>query len=884
MKRAISLMVLVTFISSQSAYAQMSQPISTPTNYEIGRDKAMIDALFEAEYKQTEAEKREDRLKTLKGPMAGKRERQIIEKYRVQQEAARDLRMAELMASKVGSPEEESKLRKIRMKGRIPKNADLGGVLVRDINEKIYPFKISGEYQLAWGYDGGDVNREGDRGIWKKADWNEANLVYALDNQYVFGRDRENTYDRRIYDKFRLKIESVRETGFNVLSEIVVDPWSFVGKTDYIMVTSPGGQFPMQLRYWSNTQRTIDERIWLSSGNDFVNIPQIEVHNGSTLPQAVVSRWNNIVFDIPRMEINRDFRPLRKWELNYKEEYLKFKIFPFADHDHSYTSDDPLVLSNNHTYWEASPWLNRWDAGIYYPPAVGYRRGAWRDDIAFESRDSDFNFLTLLRGLSFELDYNDTYAGGAIGTPLTLWQDFDSINSLPGAVRIKQNLFGDYYVGTTYAFNYGFDQEYLDALNHVIGIDAGYEIPDLFNVRGEFARSTDRLDWNGHDPRMERTKSEGNAFRIEAKGDFMKDVTGEPTLKVQTDYTFMDTGFRARLSNYRNTRKDEFWGKHINFNPVSPNFDPFRIGNGVDTGRNVYHIRLENILFAEKFTSLFDARFVRGSDGSKIENVYREEFTMKPIGNLVGKFLFRYQDLPETQLNVDPYILEDYISSDNTGDYVVNDDIAEGEDADVWTCSFGLHYDPINWLGLEGIYERTNDYEVFPQLTLNDAGFRNIGDIRELNHFIYNQPLIAIPPYDDYDIFKARIYYTPMDSVRIKLEYVLNEFKHATGRDDNISHYGVEADFDITENLRTSFKFTRSQVVDLFMQSERNTDVPFNHHNNIFAQMEYDFFEDHTFVVQFGEFFIPTKYSAVHWMLNTIDTQRIVRIYLKGRF
>ena len=113
---------------------------------------------------------------------------------------------------------------------------------------------------------------------------------------------------------------------------------------------------------------------------------------------------------------------------------------------------------------------------------------------------------------------------------------------------------------------------------------------------------------------------------------------------------------------------------------------------------------------------------------------------------------------------------------------------------------------------------------------------------------------------------------------------MINEFKHATGRDDNISHYGVEVDMDITNKLTGAFKYTRSQLIDLFRQQQRAEDVPFNHHNNIFAELRYMINDNNTFVVQFGEFFVPAGYSSVSWMLNTVSTQRIVRFYLKGTF
>ena len=507
----------------------------------------------------------------------------------------------------------------------------------------------------------------------------------------------------------------------------------------------------------------------LSSGADFVNIPSIGVNDSSTHHARMASRWTGEIFDIPPMDINRDFRPMRKLEVNYTSEPLNFKVFPLADQDHAFTSDDPLILSNQHTYWEPSPWLRYWDPAVYYGPSNDFMRGQWRDDIPFESRDSDFNFLTLLRGLSFEFNYEDFYIGGATAAPLTLWQDYGSVNSLPGALRLKQRLFDDKrtYVGGVYTYNYGFDGGHLDAYNHVFGIDAGYEIPDTFSCRGEVAWSHDKLDNNGNDPNITDLQSKGSAVKFESKGEFFKDRGGNPQLRLSSSFTHMGDGFRPRLSNYRNTRYDEFWGKHISFETVDPNFDAFRIGTGVDVGRDVYHFRMENMLFEGKLRSLYDMRFVRG-DNRKIEDVYRGEITVRPIKKVIGKALVRYQDLPRTTLNADPFVINDFISRDNTDDFLLNLDIPAGEDADVWTWSLGLHYDPTKWLGVEGIYERSNDYDTFPNRVVNDAGFMDLGDTREFQYFLYSQPLIAAPPYQPYNVYKGRLYYRPFDRLRTK--------------------------------------------------------------------------------------------------------------------
>jgi hypothetical protein len=576
---------------------------------------------------------------------------------------------------------------------------------------------------------------------------------------------------------------------------------------------------------------------------------------------------------------------MRKLEVNYTSEPLNFKIFPLADHDHAFTSDDPLILSNQHIYWEPSPWLRYWDPAVYYGPSNDFMRGQWRDDIPFESRDSDFTFLTLLRGLSFEFNHEGTYIGGATAAPLTLWQDYANVNSLPGALRFKQRLFADqrYYVGGIYTYNYGFDGGHVDAYNQVFGIDGGYEIPETFSAHGEVAWSYDKTDNHGNDPNITDSRADGTALTFESKGEFFKDRGGNPQLKLSSRFTHMGEGFRPRLSNYRNTRYDQFWSKHITFEDIDPNYAAVGVGNGIDIGRDVYNFRMENMLLEGKVGSQFDMRFVWG-DNRKIENVYREELTVRPLTDLIGKFLLRYQDLPRTTLNRDPFILDDFASNDNTGDFMQNIDIPAGEDADVWTWSLGAHYEPVKWLGLEGIYERTNDYDTFPSMVLNDAGFLDLGDTRELDYFLFHQPLIAVPPYNPYNVYKARIYYRPFDSIRAKFEYVVNEFKHATGRDDNISHWGIEVDWDMTKKLSGSVKYARSQIVDLFMQEQRQQDVPFNHHDNIFAELRYNINDNNTFIISFGEFFVPEKYTPVSWILNTLDTQRIVRFYLKGKF
>ena len=58
----------------------------------------------------------------------------------------------------------------------------------------------------------------------------------------------------------------------------------------------------------------------------------------------------------------------------------------------------------------------------------------------------------------------------------------------------------------------------------------------------------------------------------------------------------------------------------------------------------------------------------------------------------------------------------------DTGEYYQNDAVQDGQDPSIKTGSFGLSYDFFDWLSLNGIYERTNDYTIaydnFPQSVL----------------------------------------------------------------------------------------------------------------------------------------------------------------------
>ncbi len=112
------------------------------------------------------------------------------------------------------------------------------------------------------------------------------------------------------------------------------------------------------------------------------------------------------------------------------------------------------------------------------------------------------------------------------------------MNSLPGALRLKQYLFPDkkLYAGGIYSYNYGFDGGHVDAINHVFGIDAGYEVPDLATLKGEVAWSYEKTDAHGNDPNITPSRERGQAYRLESSSELFKDRGGNPQMKLSTSY------------------------------------------------------------------------------------------------------------------------------------------------------------------------------------------------------------------------------------------------------------------------------------------------------------------------------------------------------------
>ncbi|NQT75329.1 MAG: tetratricopeptide repeat protein, partial [Candidatus Omnitrophica bacterium] len=80
---------------------------------------------------------------------------------------------------------------------------------------------ISGEIRMGMGVTSEDI-------VWKDANGDNIGVPFEKNWKYLWGKDRHNTYDAKIFDRLKLDIDTGKEEGFNAYGQIVIDPWSFV--------------------------------------------------------------------------------------------------------------------------------------------------------------------------------------------------------------------------------------------------------------------------------------------------------------------------------------------------------------------------------------------------------------------------------------------------------------------------------------------------------------------------------------------------------------------------------------------------------------------------------------------------------------------------------
>lgn len=817
---------------------------------------------------------------------------------------------------KTNQPPHETLTKEQAMNKELEKLAKNDTQAEKSSQTKVAGLNISGQAQLSVGITPQDT-------IWKRAnfDLNEKYKGWRLNSDTAFNH-RFNTYDPAIYDQLSMNMDTDNKQGFNFHTNLTVDPWSFVGKSDKITVTGLNGDTAeLQMYYWSNTGYVVNNTVYTSLRGDTVPIPEVKVRNGKTDPLTVTSYRNATTFDIPSMKIGREFQPLRELWLDFVNDEVKFRAFPMGYQNQAYTSDDPLTITNHGIWWKDSKWLRQYTPGNFNSgdTTPSFTKGRWDDSLSFLSKDSTGSYLTALRGFSFSLQPQENFSfDTTIATPKHLWQDYGQVDNVISASRIKYSPEHNLAIGGTFTSRTGFlteSKQTLDSRNFVGGMDLGYELTDGMKAQAEVLSSKSFYDESDSDY---KTESRGNAYYFSLVGRYpfesiMDLKYGYDEIAMKEDENFllkskfyasrMDRGFDSALSDFHNTRQDVFWSRHLHFRQPSDyyssglgyvsNWDTLnasKIGDGIDAGRNVMGFRLET-LFENKFSNLFDVRNVHNTEGKFVENVAHDEATVKITDQLTAKALGIYHKLPKTLGGTDPFAFDGL-----TGEFYTNSAVPDGEDPTVKTGSVGLNYDFFEWLSLNGIYERTNDYSLaygdFPRdallnnTTLFGTSYQGDKLYRNLLPFLYDQGVFPQAPYSFYNVFKTGLRFSPIKNMQIYLDYTRNEFEAASLNSDGMNHVGLEVTYMPVPKIGMHFKYIYSRSQDLDRLRLGITDLV--SHNNFYSEFRYSPSKDDELTAQYGvgeaSVLGNTVFDPYGGSMLTLDTQHIVRLYYRRKF
>jgi hypothetical protein len=785
--------------------------------------------------------------------------------------------------------------------------------------------KVTGEAQVRMGMDSGNT-------VWKRANWDLNERNYRRNSVDAFN-NKADTFDSRTYDRMAVKLEKENEAGFGFYSNLVVDPWSFTGKSAKTTVTSSGGDSAdIELKYWSNTGYTINEKAYTTSKGNSFDLPEIKVKNGQTDGFTKAGDYTipgSDTFTIPSMKIYYDFQPLRELWVDYKSDVFSAKFFPLAYENQALTFDDPLRLSNNRQWWEDSPWLRKWTPGIKNSglTPVDFTKGYWDNALSFYTRDSEGQRLTSLRGFNFQFTPKEgTSIVSSLATPKDLWQDYGSVDNVISATRAKHQLLDNLKVGATYTARLGFntDKDYrTDAKNYVAAGDASFEIINGILANAEFAASKSYYDLSDS---QYKTEPAGNAYYFSIIGRFpyrsiLHTQYGYDGIQPEERESFfnkfrfflsrMDKSFDQSLSSYVETRDDEWWGRHLNFRQpfrfyyegdvgggkllTWDDVKSFKIGNSIDIGRNTMGLRVESLLWDKKVDNLFDVRNAHATSGKFIENVARDELTVQVNDRLTTKALGIYQRVPKTTQGLDPFIFDPL-----TREPLTNSAIEDGMNASLKTGSLGLNYAFFDWLAVNGIWEYTNDYTLgydgFPRSTLEGQNmgsvfYENNNRYRQRQQFLYDQQFFPKPPYPFYNIFRTGMTLRPAEEWEIYLDYTRNSYEKAGQVDSNLNHVGLEVAYSPTPKFGIFLKYTFSRWQDLDKLTSGESTKMFAHHN-AFIEFMYRKSSFENLVFQYGEAsrdpymggILDVGWDPYGGSVETLDTEHIFRLYYRRKF
>lgn len=781
-------------------------------------------------------------------------------------------------------------------------------------------FSVSGEAQARLGITPHEA-------IWKRANWDLNEKNFRILSNTAFDR-RQNSYDPRIYDRLRLDIDNNKDAGqgLSFHSNITVDPWSFTGKSKKTTIVHDGDPVELELRYWANTGYTLNDTINTLKNGDSIALPEIKVKEGHiTMPVTVKSAFGNI-YELPELRLKRQFQPVRELWFDYKQEGLKLRVYPIGYENQALSFDDPLKLSNNHTWWEDSPWLHSWKPGLFnsgVTPVPDFTKGYWDNTYSFAIRDSEGRRLTALRGFSFEYSpQEETSFQTSIASPKDLWQDYSQADNFLSATRFKHLLTENLELGVTGTTRLGYnleDDNDLDARNFVGGLDLGYELSDGIKANVEVAHSQSNYDMT--DSQYE-TAMGGNAYYVslirrypfESIMDTPGGYDGIKLGKGESSFTKfrlfaarMDDSFDDSLSSYIETRDDEYWSRHLHFRKPFKYYyqgegqtltwddvKNFAIGNGISPGRSTLGFRMEASLWDKTVDNLFDVRNVHATEGKFVENVVRDELTWNMTDKLTSKFLAIYQRMPRTTAGVDPFVF-----NSRNGEFFLNNQIEDGLDPSVGTGSLGMEYKFSDYVALNGIWEYTNDisvgYDNFPRGLLNGGNraltyWQDGNKYRDVLNWLNDQQLFPKPPYPYYNIFKTGLTLTPIKELELYLDYTRNSYEKAGQVDDNMNHVGLSANYTPSKKWNFFARYTWSRWQDL--DKLITGDTKFYSHHNFFFETIYRLSDDEDFTFQYGEAsrdpymggVLDIGWDPYGGSLRTIDTQHIFRLYYRRKF
>ncbi len=727
--------------------------------------------------------------------------------------------------------------------------------------------------------------------------------------RYLFGERLNNTYDSAIYDQFLLNVNFEPRERWNIYTQIVADPWSWVGTTgEQVQMSDPNRSIIMRynLKYFGAFNSTLNES-YRNNIADAYAFPIIKVHNGRTAQtrvegfddfDGVPGNGHGIAFTIPELDIDYEFRPLRKLWVDYTGDSWHARIFPLADERQALTTDDPLELSNHRDYWQQSPWLYQYTPIMFYSDR-SVQRGHYSDALSFLARDSEGNRLVLLRGGSIEIERDRTYFVGTIAAPYTPWDEkYFAADNIPAALRLKHQVTDRLMLGTTYTVRSGLIDNSVADYNQVLGFDGRYKFNQHLTGKAEVAGSY--RDRDVMTDEVLEASTDGMAYKGTLESHFgHKKFPGITDLEVR--FTQMDQNFEPSLSRYTNTRDDHFWANHLSFKEYMPDLEHFRLGDGVDVNRRVIHLRWKETLSKSKIVNLADMRHVRkASDNSYKETVVRDELTVGISSKLTLKGLFRMQDLPLTYSRVEPFISSFQFQGDTidiANQELQNVLVVAGKDPSRYTYSGGVQYILNKRLTAEGFYEVTNDVPDFPRVLLNST-FRDANDRIEgiltdhITTSLYGQgPLGGVPPYEYFTITRERLIYKPDEKTVVTFHSAQNGYKYSGGIDDNINHQGISVAYEVNKKIDFFMDYTHSSQIDLPKLIATNyTEHDYRDHHNLYATMGYRENQGMIWKAEYGVFGLGenaplvTPYSTSTFSLPTIDTEHIFRLSLTGEF